>query len=377
MVAWLAVGLVKPFRALRYDAQRAGRLDDLVAPPHDVITPEMRERLLAASPYNAVRLVRPDDPADAARALLAWSESGILVREENPAAWILEEEFVGPDGVERRRRGVVARVRLEPYSTGHVLPHERTFADAKQARLPLLRATRTKLSPIFLLHEGESPRQPSGPPAITATLDRTTSRIWRVDDPGEIERELARVRGRLFIADGHHRYETALRFHEEEKREETAYVLAALVSRKDEGVTIFPTHRVVRGTVPELDGLFRLTDLPGGAAEALAALAELPRERPAFVLLSSDRAVLVESDREGLDTEILDELQLESVRYTPSAAEAEAAVRDGSATGAFLVRAPTLEQVEEVALAGERLPEKTTYFYPKLTCGLLFSPFDE
>jgi uncharacterized protein (DUF1015 family) len=377
MVAWLAVGFVKPFRALRYDAERAGRLDDLVAPPHDVITAEMHERLLAASPYNAVRLIRPDDPAEAARALVAWSEGGILVREGKPAAWILEEEFVGPDGVERRRRGLVARVRLEPYSTGHVLPHERTFADAKQARLPLLRATRTKLSPIFLLHEGDSPQTPSGPPVLAATLGRTTSRVWRVEDPREIERELGRVRGRFLIADGHHRYETALRFHEEEKREETAYVLAALVSREDKGVTIFPTHRVVDGTVPELDGRFRLTDLPGGAAEALATLAELPRDRPAFVLLSRDRAVLAESDHEGLDTEILDDLPLEGVRYTPSAVEAEAAVRDGSATAAFLVRAPTLEQVEEVALAGERLPEKTTYFYPKLTCGLLFAPFDE
>src|SRR5688572_28825943 len=112
MVAWLAVGLAKPFRALRYDEKRAGRLDDLVAPPHDVITAEMHERLLASSPRNAVRLVRPDDPGEAAETLRSWQEEGVLVRESDPAVWILEDEFGGPDGVTHRRRGIVARVRL-------------------------------------------------------------------------------------------------------------------------------------------------------------------------------------------------------------------------------------------------------------------------
>src|SRR5215207_1526348 len=166
MVAWLAVGLVKPFRALRYDAQRAGRLDDLVAPPHDVITSEMHERLLAASPYNSVRLVRPDDPHEAAGAFDAWRDRGILEREDEPSVWLLEDEFGGPDGDLRTRRGLVARVRLEPYSTGRVLPHEQTFTKAKDVRLELLRATRTKLSPIFLLHEGEVFETPSRPPDL-------------------------------------------------------------------------------------------------------------------------------------------------------------------------------------------------------------------
>src|SRR5919106_6030876 len=117
------MALVKPFRALRYDPEVAGPLDSLVSPPHDVIGPEEQDRLLAASPYNAVRLVRPDDPREAARALSDWRARGILVREPNPAAWLSEEDFVAPDGVARTRRGIVARVRAEPYERGIVLPH--------------------------------------------------------------------------------------------------------------------------------------------------------------------------------------------------------------------------------------------------------------
>src|SRR5918992_3202389 len=138
MVAWLAVRLAKPFRALRYDEERAGRLDDLVAPPHDVITPDMRAGLLAASPHNSVRLVDPDDPEEAGRLLRDWRDAGVVVREDEPAIWVLEEEFSGPDGTTRSRRGIAARVRLEPYTNGRVLPHERTFPRQKETRLALL-----------------------------------------------------------------------------------------------------------------------------------------------------------------------------------------------------------------------------------------------
>ena len=383
MVAWLAVGLAKPFRALRYDAQRAGRLDDLVAPPHDVITPEMAERLLAASPYNAVRLVRPDDPGEAAQALRSWQEEGVLMREREPAVWMLEEEFTGPDGIRRTRRGLVARVRLEPYSSGRVLPHERTLARPKEARLPLLRATRTKLSPILLLHEGSVLRHPVREPDLEETLADTRSRLWRVTDPGQIEQALSQLHGQLFIADGHHRYETALRFHEDEGGEETAYVLAALVSRHDEGLQILPTHRIVPGPPLSIGGDLRTTALSDGAAVAVARLADLPRGHPAFVVLTADRALLVESDPGPgplgiLDTAFVDDfLAVQNVRYTPDAQEAERAVRSGEAGTAVLVRAPTIQQIDDITRLGERMPQKSTYFYPKLLSGLLFSPFDE
>lgn len=377
MVAWAAMPLVKPLRALRYDAAKAGPLDDLVAPPHDVITPEKKASLLAASPYNSVRLVRPDETDEAAGLLADWRETGILVRDEEPAVWALEEEFAGPDGLTRTRRGLAGRVRLEPYESGRILPHERTFEKAKDTRLSLLRATRTKLSPVLLLHEGAGPERLSRAPDLEAELDGARSRLWRLGEPAAIEQALERIQGRLIIADGHHRYETALRFHQEEGSEETGYVLAVLVSRDDPGLTIFPTHRLVASTPPELDGHFRLQPLEGGAVAAVEALDRLPRDRAAFVMLRPEGAVLALADQPGLDTVVVDRLALEGVSFTPSAAEAEAAVASGRARAAFLVRPPELADVEAMALSGERMPEKSTYFFPKLTSGLLFSPFDE
>jgi uncharacterized protein (DUF1015 family) len=377
MVSWPAVPLLKPFRALRYDEGAAGPIDDLIAPPYDVITPEARARLLERSPWNAVRLVRPDDPAEAARELAEWQSRGVLVREEKPAIWLVEEEFTGPDGVRRTRRGIAARARLRPYGDGVVLPHEDTFAAPKEARLQLLRATRVKPSPIFLLHHGKSPA-PVGPapPTLQATLDGVTTRLWRVAEPRAIERILAGVEGPLLIADGHHRYESALRFHEEDGSEATAHVLAVLVGIEDEGLEIFPTHRVTAGDVPDLNGRFRQTQL-AGAAEAVEALGAVRRDHPAFVLLRPEGAALVEGGDHELDTALVDSLPLSEVEYTASAAEAEHAVASGKATAAFLVRPPTVQQVEKFARAGLRMPPKSTYFFPKLTSGLLLSPFDE
>jgi hypothetical protein len=203
------------------------------------------------------------------------------------------------------------------------------------------------------------------------------NRLWRVDDPTAIERALALVEAPFVIADGHHRYETALRFHEEDGTEATAYILAALVSRTDPGLVIFPTHRTTTGALPGLDG-FTLTDV-AGADEGLARLAEVPRDRPAFVVVTADGARLAQGQpAEGaLDTAALDELGLEGVRYEAYAADAVEAVRSGAATAAFLVRAPTIDQVEAFARAGEVMPQKSTYFFPKLTSGLLIAPFDE
>lgn len=382
MVVWPQMGLLKPFRALRYDVAAAGPLDSLVAPPYDVVSPELRARLLAASPYNAVRLIRPDEPADAAETLAAWRAAGVLVREEQPAVWLLEDAFTGPDGVVRRRRGLVVRVRLEPYDAGVVLPHEGTFAGPKEARLRLLRAVRTKLSPIFMIHGGPRPELEEGRPAdLEGTLEGMRTRLWRVEDPAEIESAVALVGSPLLIADGHHRYEAALRFHEEDGSEETASVLAVVVSMQDDGLVIFPTHRMTEGFVPHPDADFRLTALQGGAAEAVERLGRVPRDRPAFVLLRRDAAVLAEAEPgagvlEALDTVAVDRLALDDVTYTASAGEAERAVRSGAATAAFLVRPPTIQQVEAVALAGQTMPQKSTYFFPKLQTGLVFHLLD-
>jgi uncharacterized protein (DUF1015 family) len=376
------VALVEPFRALRYDPGAAGPLDDLVAPPYDVVTPALQRELLERSPWNAVRLVRPESPEDAARTLAEWREREVLVREARPAVWVVEESFTGPDGVARVRRGLTARVGLEPYAKGLVLPHERTFPAAKEARLRIMRATRTKLSPIFLLHQGAPPEIPARAPDLEASFQGVTSRLWRLDDPAAIERAVAAISTPMVIADGHHRYETALRYHEEEGTEETGHVLAVLVAHADPGLVVFPTHRLVPAA-PELNGGFRVTPAGRDGSEALARLEAVPRDRPAFVLLSPDGAVLAESLDEPhgpaghLDTAAIDRLGLEDVTFTPSLADAEAAVASGRAGAALLVRAPTVAEVEAVARAGETMPQKSTYFFPKLTSGLLLSPFDE
>jgi uncharacterized protein (DUF1015 family) len=366
------MALVKPFRALRYAVGAAGPLDDLVSPPYDVVSAELQARLLAESPYNAIRLVRPEDPEEAARLLEEWKRDGILVREDEPAVWLLEEDFVGPDGVARTRRSLVARTALEPYERGVVLPHERSFPKPRRGRLRLLEATRTKLSPILQLHDGPGPlAAPDRVPDLEATLDGVKSRLWRLPPDSA-----AGIDPPLVIADGHHRYEAALAFHQEDGMEETAHVLAALVSATDPGLTIFPTHRVSSTPAPDLDGSFELIPV-AGVADALETLDELPRDRAAFALLRQDGAVVARAEEAGLDTAVVDRFALQGVRFTPSAEEAARAVATGDAGSAFLVRAPTVEQVEALARAGERMPEKSTYFYPKLAAGLLFAPFDE
>jgi uncharacterized protein (DUF1015 family) len=373
---------VKPFRALRYDVRAAGSLDTLVAPPYDVISAAELERFVAASPHNVVRLIRPHEPALAAERYRSWQAEGVLVREDREAVWRLEEEYVGPDGVRRVRRGLVARVRVDPRGEGAVLPHERTFSAPMEARLRLLHAVGAKLSPIFLLHSGPPPRTPDGEPDTVASLGGVTSRLWRVVEPDAVAAELAAVIGPLVIADGHHRYEAALRYHEELGTQESAYVLAVLVSCDDPGLTIFPTHRVVAGPLPELNGNAQLTPVVGGMPEALARLDLVERDRPAFVVLRPGQTLLAELPAADeplarLDVSAVDRLPLQGVTFTPFAAEAEAAVESGRATGAFLVRAPTIAEVQAIARNGQTMPQKSTYFYPKLTSGLLFAPFDE
>src|SRR6478609_3247850 len=171
------MAVVRPFRALRYDPAVSGPLESLVAPPYDVIAPEQRAHLQALSPYNVVHLTLPDSEEDAAASLAEWQERGVLVRDLEPACWWLAQEYVGPDGVARRREGLVAALRLEPYENGVVLPHERTHAGPKEGRLRLLRATHTQLEPLFFLWDGTVEVDGLGEPEVEAGGDS----LWRLD----------------------------------------------------------------------------------------------------------------------------------------------------------------------------------------------------
>jgi uncharacterized protein (DUF1015 family) len=348
------VAVIKPFRSLRYDERRAGPLQELVAPPYDVISAEARERYLARSPYNVVHVTLPDDDADAARALADWEAAGVLARDEQPALWWLAQDYTGPDGVARRRDGLVAALRAEPYEAGVILPHERTHAGPKEGRLRLLRATRTHVEPIFLLYEGRL-AGPPGEPLVDVELDGVRSRLWRIDE----EPPAGLADAPLLIADGHHRYETALAFHAEDGTEASAWLPVVIVPTRQDGLTIFPTHRIAARTKP------------------------LPPLEPSSN--GDDRAVAEVYTRSGtgylrgepgeLDAELVARYAAE-VGYTPSADEARAAVDAGEAEAAFLLRPPTVEQVAAVAKAGRTMPQKSTFFYPKLTSGLLFLPLD-
>lgn len=373
---------VKPFRAVRYDEQKAGPLGSLQALPYDVIGPELREQYLASNPYNVVRLILPDSSEEAAQRFADWQREGILTRENEDAVWWLRQDYEGPDGVSRTRQGAVISLGLEPYSKGIVRPHERTHAGPKKTQLDLMRATHAALSPLLLVYDDPAAgvrhaleSLAEGEPLLSAESGGSTNRLWRITDPEAIEaaRE-ALADQRLVIADGHHRYETALAYHEEQGTEESGWTMAVLVNTQGEGLTIFPTHRVV-GRMPELDNGFRVTPVSGGPEEALSALEGVGHEHPAFVLYRGGEAALVEAPGERtLDAAALERLGLEQITYTPRTDEAVALVDSGRAEGAFLLRPPTIEQVEAVAAAGETMPQKSTYFYPKLFSGLLFHP---
>jgi uncharacterized protein (DUF1015 family) len=335
---------VRPFRAERYDEAQAGPLEALVAPPYDVISSVDREEYLRRSPYNVVHLTLPDDERDAARDLADWRARGVL-RREAPSAWLLSQDYTGPDGVTRTRIGLVASLRTEPYDRGVVLPHERTHAGPKEGRLRLLRATRTALEPIFLLYEGDPVQLPDREPDLQSGGDR----LWRADHLPDFSRT------QLLIADGHHRYETALAYAAEGG---SPYLMVVLVPTRQEGLTIFPTHRIAehvngaRGTP---------IDEPGD-------------ELPGVVLYRAGRYELLESD--ALDVEVVDALSPKGVTYTPRRDEAVATVDRGEAEAAFLLRPTRIEDVWAVARRGETMPQKSTYFFPKLTSGLLFHPLD-
>ena len=342
---------VRPFRALRYDPSVAGPLGDLVAPPYDVLSADNRLAYLARSPYNVVHLTLPDSEEQAASDLEDWRGSGALV-EQPDRYWWIAQEYTGPDGIARTREGFAAAVPVTPYEHGEVLPHERTHAGPKAGRLALLRATETQLEPIFVLYDGEpllGPGRPVGEPSLDVEESGVRTRLWPAAAGGEL-----RIDTPLLIADGHHRYETAVAYREQHP--EATHMFAVLVSTRAPGLEIFPTHRIVE----------RVGDVPG---------VEVERPNGGVTLYRDGRYLRVASD-DDFGPRIVDSFAPEGVSYTADASAAVAAVDTGAAGAAFLLEPVTVEQVARFARAGETMPQKSTFFYPKLTSGLLLYPLD-
>jgi len=431
---------VVPFRAWRY-APTAGDPALLMAPPYDVIGPDLQSRLYARSRYNVVRVdlgmtTPSDNDCDnrytrAAAQLRGWKESGVLIRDRAPALTFVEEEFTGPDGRARMRHGFLAAVRLHQFSEGVVYPHEQTTSGPKQDRFELMHATGMSLSPVFLLYDLPGDEVTSAwsagpgarPPAtVIADGEGNVTKLWPTSDPALLQtvgQNLAAAR--FIIADGHHRYETALRYRDHRRKQGGAalaydHVLAYLSNIADPGLAIYATHRLVAGVDPEkiaalpqaLAGTFAVEPLtpalPGTAGmresieSYLASHARgafgvwAPGADGAYGLRLLDRAAVAQAApgrtaayRE-LDVTVLQKLILEQALGVPSegpasethvtffkdTADAFARLEHGEFQAGFFMNPTGLEQVREVALAGERMPQKATFFYPKLPTGLVF-----
>lgn len=402
---------VAPFRGFRYGIGRVHDVSDVVAPPYDQIAPAMQERLYAMSPANIVRVSYPRGRTDAryadARAVLdGWLAQGVWAQEEWPAIYPYHQTYT-VDGREVTRAGFIALGEVTDYARGEVLPHERTHAGPKEDRRRLLEATGADIGLLFMLTgdpDGEllALSLPAGEPLVEAhDLKGELHRLWRVTDEATIDRARRAMAGaQVIIADGHHRYETAVAYAREHPH--AAYKMMAFFSQRAPGLTIFPNHRLVHG-VPDFswnrfleaartwfdvgslnDPLaFRpmnrsLGVVAGGEAAVLSLRASAQSAIPWPAGTSPAwRRLAVSVLHEGLLRPLLDitDDKLDArthVDYTADQAEAVALARSGRYQAAFLIAPTTVEELQAVVREGEVLPQKSTHFYPKLLDGLVF-----
>jgi uncharacterized protein (DUF1015 family) len=426
---------IEPFASLMFNRSRCGALAEVVAPPYDLIDKARQDALYARSPYNIVRLELNHDAdpyASAAETLGRWLREGIVERAARPSIYFYTQNFE-LEGRRLIRNGLIARIRLEEFSAGRILPHERTFPAAKEDRLRLLTATGTNVSPIFGLYPSGNTelerlltrvakREPSREPSIDVTDDiGIVNQIRPIDEPEEIrivQRALAEAR--VLIADGHHRYETALEYRRPMRAAAGNpgttmpydYVMMTLVAFNDPGLVILPTHRLIRrldrdammSFAARARELFDVEEFENGGAMRAAlsagrrgalgiALKGEPGVRLARLRNYDALASLVpDAPKEvrELDVSILHTLVLDrifglrpdevrkggNIEYTIDARAALAAVERGEADGAFLMNPPSVHDVERVCGAGATMPEKSTYFYPKLLTGLVMNQLD-
>jgi uncharacterized protein (DUF1015 family) len=430
---------VRPLRGIRYAKEAVNDLAQVVTPPFDVISPEAQARYYARHPYNIIRLelaqVQPGDTVlnnrytRAATALAEWRLQHILRQDPFPSYYLYSQKFTR-DGQTYRRTSLLARVRLEPWSAKVILPHEHTLAKPKDDRLKLLRACATNFSPIMSMYE-----DPQGRMRRLLSSYAAQAEIHFIDEvheehqlhPITDEKQLGLIHNffserQLYVADGHHRYETALNYREEvrELRKEIApddavnFVLMALIDVDDPGLLVLPTHRLLcnlnaerlqRLSPQHLAHYFTVREL--GTNETSETLLQLLRaanaEGPSFILSTPDQNVLLSLNEHGkarmaqtghseawneLDVSVAHTLLLEELvglsvadatagtylRYTPDAQQALLAVKTGEAQAALLLNATRVRQICAVSQADESMPQKSTYFYPKLITGLVLNP---
>lgn len=422
---------IRPFRGLRYTPS-AGDLKNLTAPPYDVISAEYRAELAARSPYNYVHLTLPEGAADdrsqfvkyarSAALLAEWRRTAILAPEGSPTLYRYIQSFTLP-GFKKPfvRTAILTLLKVEPYENGVVLPHERTFPKHKADRLHLLEATRTHLESIFGLYEDPGNHlhdlvtsAPAGEAVEVTGDDGVHNRLELITDPDALSHLVSAFDSKkVWIADGHHRYETALGFRQNLGPKEGLipedFLVIALTSIEDPGLVLLPTHRMAPqiplglGDVQaKLSSVFDLRP-----AQPEAAMDELAKEKAAgrasfavvfnggktFVCTINNPAAAAElmggdgsDELRGLDVSLLHRVVLEKllglpnpdqVQYTRSEEEAIESARSGKVTASFLMQPPTVDDMRTLALQGEKMPQKSTYYYPKILSGLAAWSFNE
>ncbi|HVF53998.1 MAG TPA: DUF1015 domain-containing protein [Actinomycetota bacterium] len=409
--------IVRAFHGIRYASSED--MPNLICPPYDIITPAMQEDLHQRHPHNAVRLelaagVGASDLEErysgAARAWATWISEGILVRDEEPSLYVYRQDFTGPSGDRRRVVGIVGALELEPFgSTSGVLPHERTMPGPKADRLALLTALPVNISPIYAIYRGAGALVPylealeHRPTTARVAEDGVLHRLWVVSATAEIEMLIdALEAGPLVIADGHHRYETALTFHEsalgDGREGDHGSIMCLCVDADSEGLVVLPYNRAVstaaippRGDLATTLARFEVRELEPDEADG--ALRSSDSDHP-FVLVEEGRELLVEIDDatvvgavgdravawRALDVVALHEVLLPELglhdaelRFTKDPADVRALARTGSWLG-VLLRPLAAPQVVDVARSGERMPQKASYFWPKAATGMVFRP---
>lgn len=402
---------VIPFKGIYYNTGKVSA-QDVVAPPYDIITPEMRDSLYGRSPYNVVRIdAGRDEDGDsekskydrAAEYLKKWLAEGILLKSPKPCFYAYEMVY-SVSGEERRSKGFFGLVRLEELGKG-IYPHEATHSKPKKDRLTLLRVAGANTSPIFSLYESRGKEASKvvedimkGKPSLEAGDDRgAIHRLWIIDSEADIKAISSDLSDKaIYIADGHHRYETALEYKNSQAGargdEPFNFVLMFLANIADGGITILPTHRLVKAEGPiteKLTRYFNIEKLPAGA-DAVSAITGRSRtfglylpsgERYALSYRNDDLKDLNPVLRD-LDVVILDEMILKrllgatQIAYEMDPLVAEDAVSRGAYDAAFFLNPTGIEDVKEVAGASLRMPPKSTYFYPKLLTGVVINSLE-
>ena len=413
---------VIPFRGLRYNAPEVNGIENVIAPPYDVIKPEERVALEKQHPANIIRLILSQPRANdtdtenrytrAAARLKTWTSDGTLVRDATPHYYIYDQSFRAPDGNDYTRRALIGLVKLEPFENRVVLPHEKTHAGPKADRLQLMRACHANLSPIFLLYadpagdiEGILERfTDATPPAVDCPETfGSTHRLWGLDDAARTAEIRALFSKKpLLIADGHHRYETALAFREEMKTPDGVphgydYMMVNLVRMESPGLAVLAIHRLlanlapaaIRRAIAKLPETFEVHEI-GTHAAMMTQLEGFKGAAPAVGLYTPDQTYRLLVPRtpvpKQLEVTLVQETLIKGlfgvetladhISYTAYADDAVAHVDAGSDRVALLMNPTPVEQVLDVAMAGSTMPQKSTYFYPKMATGLVLNPLD-